>query len=76
MPYSSRKCLIYEFIYPLYTIGKNGKLLFLLKDKSRPIQASKKRRKVELLGTFADYKLQESIAVAEQNIIDDKSDGE
>jgi hypothetical protein len=36
--------------------GKNGKTLFLLKQKSKPIQASKKRKIQPLLGSFSEYK--------------------
>ena len=36
-------------------IGKTGKTLDLLKTKSKPISAEKKRRKVPLLGSFESY---------------------
>ena len=36
-------------------IGKTGKTLDLLKSKSKPIAAEKKRKKVPLLGSFETY---------------------
>ena len=41
---------------PTVPTGKNGKTLFLLKQKSKPIQAQKKRKVTQLLGTFSEYK--------------------
>ena len=35
---------------------KSGKTIHLLKARSKKIQSGRKRRKVETLGTFADYK--------------------
>lgn len=37
-------------------LEKPGKTLYLLKAKSKPIQSGRKRKKIELLGTFAQYK--------------------
>ena len=34
----------------------NGKTLFLLKQKSKPIQQLKKRKVTPLLGTFGEFK--------------------
>ena len=36
-------------------LGKTGKTLDLLKTKSKPIAAEKKRKKVPLLGTFEQF---------------------
>ena len=36
-------------------LEKNGKTLHLLKSKSKPIASEKKRRKIEIFGTFTDY---------------------
>ena len=40
----------------LLTIEKNGKTLHLLKARSKPIPSMKKRRKIEILGTFGQFK--------------------
>ena len=39
----------------LINIEKPGKTLDLLKTKSKPIAAEKKRKKVPILGSFSDY---------------------
>ena len=38
------------------TIEKNGKTLHLLKARSKPTPSMKKRRKIEIFGTFGQYK--------------------
>ena len=42
----------------LFFVGaeKNGKTLHLLKARSKPIQSGRKKKKIEVLGTFAQYK--------------------
>ena len=37
-------------------IEKPGKTLALLKERSKPVQCGRKRKKVETLGTYAQYK--------------------
>ena len=39
-----------------YLSQKPGKTLHLLKSKSKPCNAIRKRKKVEVLGTYAQYK--------------------
>ena len=48
--------LIAITLYSFYVIlEKNGKTLHLLKSKSKPIPSEKKRRKIEIFGTFTDF---------------------
>ena len=43
-------------LYSSYVVlEKNGKTLHLLKSKSKPVSAIKKRRKIEIMGTFGQY---------------------
>lgn len=36
-------------------VEKNGKMLHLLKAKSKPVPSIKKRNKIQLLGTYQAY---------------------
>ena len=36
-------------------VEKSGKMLHLLKSSSKPTKLGKKRRKIDLLGTFTEY---------------------
>ena len=38
------------------SLEKSGNTLHLLKTKSKMIQSGRKRKKIEVLGTFAQYK--------------------
>ena len=41
---------------PVYFhIEKNGKTLHLLKSKSKPVPAGRKRQKIPVLGSFGEY---------------------
>ena len=46
----------FQSSYLFIVTEKNGKTLHLLKARSKPIPYSKKRRKIEILGTFDQYK--------------------
>ena len=58
MPYLSCKYNLFvtwpQFI--LWIAEKSGKTLYLLKEGSKKINGAKKRKKVEILGTFTEYK--------------------
>ena len=57
MPYFSSKSLRFFFhlILPIVP-EKNGKTLHLLKANSKPAPAGRQRKKIAVLGTFAQYK--------------------
>jgi len=38
-----------------FHIEQNGKTLHLLKSNAKPVKVGRKRRKVDVLGTFKDY---------------------
>ena len=44
---------------------KSGKTIHLLKARSKPIQSGRKRKKVEVLGTWSDFKDSKKKPVAE-----------
>ena len=48
-----------------YPTEKSGKTIHLLKSKSKPIQCGRKRKKIAVLGTIADFKDSKKKPVAE-----------
>ena len=54
----------FDLIPPIISAEKNGKTLHLLKSSSKPGAASKKRKKIPIMGTFGQYKDSKSKAMA------------
>ena len=53
-----------HLIPAIISVEKNGKTLHLLKSSSKPAAASKKRKKIPIMGTFGQYKDSKSKAMA------------
>ena len=49
-------CFVIWPQYFFWIVEKSGKTLYLLKEGSKKINGSKKRKKVDILGTFSEYK--------------------
>ena len=54
---------------PIPYAGKNGKTLHLLKAGSKPIATDRKRRKIQLLGSFGEYQESKKKPVPSNNPI-------
>ena len=70
-----RPCLIsqvspisYLSAHYIYSLGKPGKTLHLLKARSKPIQSGRKRKKVPTLGTYTQYKDSKSKASVKKSV--------
>ena len=47
-----------NLILEIFEIGKNGKTLHLLKKSSKSFSGQKKRKKINVFGTFEEYQAQ------------------
>ena len=68
IPFKSCKSLLITILISYINIEKNGKKLYLLKQKAKTISAKKKRKVVPLLGSIQDYlKAEKNVTVIPQN---------